>query len=165
MLIESPIFGYPTCLLSAHTFWWSTALWTARTTKRRRPRIDNLEETTRGVDDIRMHHFVKNFLQLGCDLLWWWWLTGELSILSICLGELSLSHTPILSSFFGDFKKWQLKLWKTTGCFFLLVRPRNDKVRDPSEILTLWAFLKGFTCNLTLSHFLGGPVKKTTLYQ
>ena len=36
---------------------------------------------------------------------------------------------------------------------------------DPSEILTLRTFLKGFTCNLTLSHFLGGPVKKTTLYK
>ena len=24
--------------------------------------------------------------------------------------------------------------------------------------------MKGFACNLTLSHFLGGPVKKTTLY-
>ena len=30
--------------------------------------------------------------------------------------------------------------------------------------LTLRTFLKGFTCNLTLSHILGGPVKKTTLY-
>ena len=36
---------------------------------------------------------------------------------------------------------------------------------DPSEILTLRTFLKGFTCNLTLSHFQGGPVKKTTLYE
>ena len=36
MLIESPILGYPTCLLSAHAFLWSTALWTARITRRRR---------------------------------------------------------------------------------------------------------------------------------
>ena len=38
------------------------------------------------------------------------------------------------------------------------------KVPDPLEILTLRTFLKGFTCYLTLSHFLGGTVKKTTLY-
>ena len=47
-----------------------------------------------------------------------------------------------------------------TGWFFYLVRPKNDQVPDPKEILTLRTFLKGFTCNLTLSHFLGGPVKK-----
>ena len=43
--------------------------------------------------------------------------------------------------------------------FFLLVCPIN-KVPDPKEILTLRIFLKGFTCNLTLSHFLGQTSKK-----
>ena len=37
VFIKSPFFGYPTCLLFAHLVWWSTALWTARTTRRRRP--------------------------------------------------------------------------------------------------------------------------------
>ena len=36
---------------------------------------------------------------------------------------------------------------------------------DPLENLTLRTFLKGFTCNLTLSHFLGRNSKKTTLYK
>ena len=35
--IENPFLGYPTCLLSALVVWWSTSLWTARTTRRRRP--------------------------------------------------------------------------------------------------------------------------------
>ena len=39
-----------------------------------------------------------------------------------------------------------------------------DQVPDPEEILTLRTFLKGFTCNLTLSHFLGQTSQKTTLY-
>ena len=37
VFIKSPFLGYPTCLLFAHLVWWSTALWTARTTRRRRP--------------------------------------------------------------------------------------------------------------------------------
>ena len=37
MFIESHFLGYPTCPLFAHVAWWSTALWTARTTRRRRP--------------------------------------------------------------------------------------------------------------------------------
>ena len=37
LFIESPFLGYPTCPLFAHLVWWSTALWTARTTRRRRP--------------------------------------------------------------------------------------------------------------------------------
>ena len=36
---------------------------------------DNKEEKTREVADIimdiRMYHFGWNFLQLGCDMLWW----------------------------------------------------------------------------------------------
>ena len=35
--IESHFLGYPTCLLFAHVVWWSTALWTARSTRRKRP--------------------------------------------------------------------------------------------------------------------------------
>ena len=35
-----------------------------------------------------------------------------------------------------------------------------DQVPDPEEILTLRTFLKGFTCNLTLSHFLGRTRQK-----
>ena len=37
MFFESPFHGYPTCLTFDHVVWWSTALWTARTTRRRRP--------------------------------------------------------------------------------------------------------------------------------
>ena len=37
MFIKSPFLRYPTCLIFAHVVWWSTALWTARTTRRRRP--------------------------------------------------------------------------------------------------------------------------------
>ena len=37
MFNETPFLGYPTCLLFAHVVWWWTALWTARTTRRRRP--------------------------------------------------------------------------------------------------------------------------------
>ena len=50
---------------------------------------------------------------------------------------------------------------RCTGCFFLLVRPKNDQVPDPQNILT---FLWDLKCNLTLSHFQGGPVTKNTLY-
>ena len=45
---------------------------------------------------------------------------------------------------------------------FLLVRPKNDLSARPlgnSE-----TFLKGFTCNLTFSHFSGRTNKKNTLY-
>ena len=31
---------------------------------------DNEEGKTTEVADIRMYHFGKNFLQLGCDMLW-----------------------------------------------------------------------------------------------
>ena len=37
MFNETPFLGYPTCLLFAHVVWWWTAMWTARTTRRRRP--------------------------------------------------------------------------------------------------------------------------------
>ena len=37
VFIKSPFLGYPTCLLFGHVVWWSTSLWTARTTRRRRP--------------------------------------------------------------------------------------------------------------------------------
>ena len=37
MFFESPFHGYPTCLIFAHVVSWSTALWMARTTRRRRP--------------------------------------------------------------------------------------------------------------------------------
>ena len=36
---------------------------------------ENLEEKSREVADIRMYHFSRNFLQLGCDMLWWLWST------------------------------------------------------------------------------------------
>ena len=37
MFFESPFFWYPSCLVYAHVVWWLTALWTARTTRRRGP--------------------------------------------------------------------------------------------------------------------------------
>ena len=37
MFIGSPFLGYPTCLFFAHVVWWSTAVWTATTTRWRRP--------------------------------------------------------------------------------------------------------------------------------
>ena len=37
MLIESPVLWYSTRLLFAHVVWWSTAVWTATTTRWRRP--------------------------------------------------------------------------------------------------------------------------------
>ena len=37
MFFESPFFWYPSCLVYAQVVWWSTALWTARTTRRRWP--------------------------------------------------------------------------------------------------------------------------------
>ena len=42
----------------------------------------------------------------------------------------------------------------------------NSIPKDPytKQLWTLRTFLKGFTCNLTLSHFLGQNSKKTTLY-
>ena len=43
---------------------------------------DNLEEKTREVVDIRMYHFGWNFLQLGCNLLSWWWLISVFVIYS-----------------------------------------------------------------------------------
>ena len=36
-----------------------------------------LEEKTREGVDIRMYHFSFNCLQLGCDMLWRWWLTSK----------------------------------------------------------------------------------------
>ena len=50
---------------------------------------DNKEEKTREVPDIRMYHISWNFLQLGRDMLWWWWLTWKLFLLSTCLTTLS----------------------------------------------------------------------------
>ena len=50
---------------------------------------DNKKEKTREVPDIRMYHISWNFLQLGRDMLWWWWLTWKLFLLSICLTTLS----------------------------------------------------------------------------
>ena len=61
MLIESPFLGHPTYLHFSHVVWWSTPLWTARTTK---------EEKSREVDDIILI-FTTNFynhfphLQIG----------------------------------------------------------------------------------------------------
>ena len=50
---------------------------------------DNKKEKTRKVPDIRMYHISWNFLQLGRDMLWWWWLTWKLFLLSTCLTTLS----------------------------------------------------------------------------
>ena len=36
-----------------------------------------------------MYHISWNFLQLGRDMLWWWWLTWKLFLLSTCLNTLS----------------------------------------------------------------------------
>ena len=47
-----------------------------------------------------------------------------------------------------------------TGWFFLLFRPKNDKVPDPLENLTLRIFWWDLQCNLTLSHFLGWNSQK-----
>ena len=136
MFFESPFHGYPTCLIFAHVVSWSTAMLTARTTRRRRPgrslifvcitsnihqlkfsstrmwyavvmvvdmklvysstclttfsqyelvvngTVDNKEGKTRKVADIRMYHVGWNYLQLGCDILGWWWLTSKFFILS-----------------------------------------------------------------------------------
>ena len=136
MLLENLFIEYPTCLLFAHVVWWWTALWTAGTTRRRRPgrslifvcitsnihqlkfsstrmwyavvmvvdmklvysfnmsdhiksmwvggqrHADNKEGKTRKVADIRMYHVGWNYLQLGCDMLGWWWLTSKFFILS-----------------------------------------------------------------------------------
>ena len=49
----------------------------------------NNEENTREVADTRMYHFGRNFLQLGRDMLWWWWLTWNLFIPSTCLTTFS----------------------------------------------------------------------------
>ena len=35
---------------------------------------DDKEENTRKVVDIRIYYFIRNFHQLGYDLMWWWWL-------------------------------------------------------------------------------------------
>ena len=37
MFIEGPFLGHSTCLFFGHVVWWSTAVWTATTTRRRRP--------------------------------------------------------------------------------------------------------------------------------
>ena len=44
--------------------------------------VDNKEGKTRKVADIRMYHVSWNYLQLGCDMLGWWWLTSKFFILS-----------------------------------------------------------------------------------
>ena len=46
---------------------------------------DNKEEKVREVADMRIQYFSCNFLQLGCKLLQWWWLTGKFFMLSTCL--------------------------------------------------------------------------------
>ena len=43
---------------------------------------DNLEEKTREVSKIRMYHLSWVFPHLGCDMLWWWWLTSIFSHIS-----------------------------------------------------------------------------------
>ena len=45
---------------------------------------------------------------------------------------------------------YSVKVLTTYRVFFRLIRPKNDEVPHPKEILTLRTFLKGFTCNLTL---------------
>ena len=39
--------------------------------------VDNKEGKTRKVADIRVYHVGWNYLQLGCDMLGWWWLTSK----------------------------------------------------------------------------------------
>ena len=43
---------------------------------------DNLEEKTREVSKIRMYHLSWVFPHLGCDMLWWCWLTSIFSHIS-----------------------------------------------------------------------------------
>ena len=145
MFFESPFHGYPTCLIFAHVVSWSTALWTARTTRRRRPgRYLTLECITSveiffykgvicsgkdgysgifytfnmpnipnhikymrfgcrrhrgrqgqqdGVDQGGTWHqdvsHQLKFFQLGREMLWRWWLTWKLFLLSSCVTTLS----------------------------------------------------------------------------
>ena len=39
--------------------------------------VDNKEGKTRKVADIRMYHIGWNYIQLGCNMLGWWWLTSK----------------------------------------------------------------------------------------
>ena len=64
MFFESPFQGYPACLIFAHVI---CKLVVDNTVDGK----DNLDKKTREVADIRMYHFGLNFLQLGCDMLWW----------------------------------------------------------------------------------------------
>ena len=45
---------------------------------------DNKEKMTREVADIMMYHFSWNVLQLGCDMLWWRWLTEPFFVFQTC---------------------------------------------------------------------------------
>ena len=75
LFTESTFLGYPTCLLSAHVVWWSTALWRARTTRRRRPgRSLTWGYITSG----------WNFLHIRCEELWRWCLISKFFIFSLC---------------------------------------------------------------------------------
>ena len=50
---------------------------------------DDKEEKTREVADMMMYYFNCNFLQLGCELLQWWWLTRKFFILSTYMTTLN----------------------------------------------------------------------------
>ena len=50
---------------------------------------DNFEEKTREEADIRIYHISWHFVLIGCDMLWWCWLTWEFFLFSTCLTTLS----------------------------------------------------------------------------
>ena len=49
---------------------------------------DNLEEKTREDADIRIYHISWRFL-IGCDMLWWCWMTREFFLFLTCVTTLS----------------------------------------------------------------------------
>ena len=66
---------------------------------------DNKKEKTREVPDIRMYHISWNFLQLGRDMLWWWWLTWKLFLLSTWLTTLSTCELVVDGNVDGNDNK------------------------------------------------------------
>ena len=72
--------GISHLLTFSHVSWWSTALRTAKTTRRRRPsRSLKLGCSTS----------VGIFFQLGCDMLYWFRLSSFFLLLATCLTTLS----------------------------------------------------------------------------
>ena len=66
---------------------------------------ENLKEKNKEVADIPMYHISRNFLQLGRDMVCWWWLTWKLFILSTCLTTFSTSELVVDGSVDGKGNK------------------------------------------------------------